>query len=854
MCRGMFFSVFYALVLVLAGNVSASVPAGWSNQDIGITRSGSAFESGGTWTIKGNGDDIWNNSDAFHYAYVSLSGDGEIIARVVSNGYGSNDWAKGGVMIRETLDPDSKHVMMVVTGGEGGGKAFQGRSTTGGSSFSSHGGSQVSSPLWVMLKRIGDTFTGYYSLNGIDWIQQPSSFGGDGTVNPRIIYMDTDVYIGLCVTSHSYGELRTFTFDNVTVTFDNVTPEFPTLASDPSPADGALHPEKWANLSWTKGYNSDSHDVYFGENFADVEAGIHGTFQGNQRSTYLNVGLPGSPYPDGLVPGTTYYWRVDEVESNGTTHKGNVWSFTIFRAGCGVRGDYYRGTNFENHVFTRLDPQINFDWGASAPDPAMDIDDFSVRWTGEIVPEFTETYTFYTRSDDGVRLWVDGQRIISNWTDHAVTENEGVIDLVGGRVYDIRMEMYENYGDAVAQLRWESDSTPKQIVPQHALPYCNTLSNDDCLCAQSVGEVTDLSFDTTYATFDGPGHYMTSPNLWFCYTPSQSGLVTVSLVGSKFDTKLAIYRGDGRCPTSSDFLVGNDDYYFTQSRVSFCVKAGNEYLIEVGGFNMNVKGEGVMSISCDDPFANCQANDFCEDAECIGDIKDLEFDTEYATFDGPGHRSNRPNVWYRYFPISTGYVDVVLSGSNTLMVIYKADECHPSPQDEIESIENSSDERVSEKRVLVFAGEHYLIELMGQGNFSVMSASYTDCERFRDCWQYPESIGEVRDLKFDTEDATFDGAGHCMIGPNIWYCYTASRTGIATVSLDGSNFDTMLAVYEGRYSYPTLCNMIDCDDDSGNGLASKVTFPVIAGDEYMIEVGSNSADEADWGYISIQID
>src|SRR4030042_229212 len=114
MCRRTFCSVSFVLVLILAGNASALVPAGWSNQDIG-TYGGSTFESSGTWTIRGDGGDIWGNTDAFHYAYVPLSGDGEIIARVRSNGSGSNTWAKGGVMIRETLAPGSKHLFIVVT-------------------------------------------------------------------------------------------------------------------------------------------------------------------------------------------------------------------------------------------------------------------------------------------------------------------------------------------------------------------------------------------------------------------------------------------------------------------------------------------------------------------------------------------------------------------------------------------------------------------------------------------------------------------------------------------------------------------------------------------------------------------
>lgn len=321
MFRRMFYSVSFVLVLILAGVASAAVPAGWSNRDIG-TSGGSVSVSGGTWTFRGDGEDIWGNSDAFHYAYVPLSGDGEISARVVSYGFGSNTWAKGGVMIRETLDIDSKHATMIVTGGEGGGKAFQCRSTTSGTSYSSHGGTQVSPPLWVKLQRRGNTFTAYYSYNGVNWVLQPSSYGGDGTANPRIILMDTDVYIGLCVTSHAYGEIRTFTFDNVST-------ELQKIALNPNPADGTVIPDTWANLRWTKGFTADSHDVYFGDNFTDVEAGMRGTFQGNQTLTYFDVGLPGSPYPDGLSPGTTYYWRIDEIEAGGTKHKGNVWSFTI---------------------------------------------------------------------------------------------------------------------------------------------------------------------------------------------------------------------------------------------------------------------------------------------------------------------------------------------------------------------------------------------------------------------------------------------------------------------------------------------------------------------------------------------
>jgi len=335
-------------------------------------------------------------------------------------------------------------------------------------------------------------------------------------------------------------------------------------AYGPTPNDGTLHPDTWVNLSWLPGAHAVSHDVYIGDNFDDVDNGVGDTFAANQTDTYFIAGFPGFPFPDGLVPGTTYYWRIDEVNdlnpdspwkgdvwsftvpskkayhsdppdgakfidpdvtlswtpgfgaklhtvyfgddadvvSNATvgitatiatykpdalelgktyywrvdefdgsaTHTGDVWRFTVAVAGGGVRGDYYIGENFNTFVLSRTDPQINFNWpDGTAPDGAIGDDNFSVRWTGEIEAAFSETYTFYTNSDDGVRLWVDGQQLVDNWTTHTNMENSGNIDLVAGHVYSLQMEYYENTGPAVAELRWSSARTPKQFVPQAAL-------------------------------------------------------------------------------------------------------------------------------------------------------------------------------------------------------------------------------------------------------------------------------------------------------------------------------------------------------------------------------------------------
>ena len=101
-------------------------------------------------------------------------------------------------------------------------------------------------------------------------------------------------------------------------------------AFKPDPSNGSSYSDTWATLSWMAGETAVSHDIYVGENFDDVSKGTGDTFWGNQPSTLLFVGFPASPFPDGLVPGNTYYWRVDEVEADGVTiHKGNVWSFAV---------------------------------------------------------------------------------------------------------------------------------------------------------------------------------------------------------------------------------------------------------------------------------------------------------------------------------------------------------------------------------------------------------------------------------------------------------------------------------------------------------------------------------------------
>ena len=103
------------------------------------------------------------------------------------------------------------------------------------------------------------------------------------------------------------------------------------FAFGPVPKDGTLHQDTWISVSWRAGDMAVSHDVYLGDNFDDVDAGAESTFQGNQVASNFVAGFPGFPFPDGLVPGTTYYWRIDEVNDTepNSPWKGDIWSFSI---------------------------------------------------------------------------------------------------------------------------------------------------------------------------------------------------------------------------------------------------------------------------------------------------------------------------------------------------------------------------------------------------------------------------------------------------------------------------------------------------------------------------------------------
>jgi hypothetical protein len=176
-----------------------------------------------------------------------------------------------------------------------------------------------------------------------------------------------------------------------------------------------------------------------------------------------------------LVEGVLYSLTVNHVKdvAGNEILPDSRRTFVYYQVGTGLWGQYYQyspgNITWTNPRISRLDATVDFDWGTSYPNATMSIDYFSIRWSGKIKGLFSETYTFYTWSDEGVKLWVNGQLVIDDWTPHAAVEDSGTFTMVAGTRYDIKMEYYEGTGAAAARLSWSSPHTSKQIIPTSLL-------------------------------------------------------------------------------------------------------------------------------------------------------------------------------------------------------------------------------------------------------------------------------------------------------------------------------------------------------------------------------------------------
>lgn len=197
----------------------------------------------------------------------------------------------------------------------------------------------------------------------------------------------------------------------------------------------------------------------------------HSAAAGGPWAKLNGSAVTGSAFAHATAPeGQASYYYVTAVDATGNESSPSaVASATapVVAGGTGLFGRYYADTTLTKNTFSRTDGTINFDWGSGSPNPAVPVDNFSVRWAGRIKAAVTGTYTFTVRASDGVRLWVNGQRIIDRWaasgtTDHVSSE----IALTAGQKYDVKLEYFEGTGAASAKLSWRADGLPQAIVPR----------------------------------------------------------------------------------------------------------------------------------------------------------------------------------------------------------------------------------------------------------------------------------------------------------------------------------------------------------------------------------------------------
>ncbi|MBN2686454.1 MAG: carbohydrate-binding protein [Pontiellaceae bacterium] len=284
-------SYYYVVNTVTAASESANSEEmfvfayPWSTTDVGSAQQGSAVVENDTFTVEGSGADIWDRSDAFRYVYTEMVGDCSIMARVTSV-ENTDVWAKGGVMIRKSLDADSANALICVTPGNG--VSFQWRASDGSTSGNSNT-SGLAAPYWVKLVRSGDSVRAYRSSNGTTWTQPGSA---------QTISMGSSVYIGLAVTAHNESLLSTATFDQVTLT--GTAPAVPTNLEAVSMSANQI------NLSWTASANADRYllkrSLTSGGNYSVIASNLTSVAYSDTAD---------------LTVGTRYYYVVSAANAGG---------------------------------------------------------------------------------------------------------------------------------------------------------------------------------------------------------------------------------------------------------------------------------------------------------------------------------------------------------------------------------------------------------------------------------------------------------------------------------------------------------------------------------------------------------
>ena len=162
--------------------------------------------------------------------------------------------------------------------------------------------------------------------------------------------------------------------------------------------------------------------------------------------------------------------------------------------GIGLEAKYYNNADLTELVTSQLDFEVDFDWGGGSPHPEIDSDTFSVQWQGQIEIPGTGNYTFYTRVDDGARLFIGGEQLIDRWRTGGRREFRGSSELEGGKRYDLILSYFERRRNASISLLWSGPGISKQVIPTERLyPSVN---------ASSIEIIIDMNYRGSGSIFD----------------------------------------------------------------------------------------------------------------------------------------------------------------------------------------------------------------------------------------------------------------------------------------------------------------------------------------------------------------
>jgi hypothetical protein len=374
------------------------LPPNIASMTIGTTHQGDAWESGPSeYTIRGGGHDIWGGNDGFHYVFRPLEGDGKLSVNLASM-TAVHTWAKVGLMIRETAADNSKHGMVIVSGGNIAQVAA--RADTGGGTVEVYSVGGQTEPKELIIERVGNEIKASFWNVVIPGILE------DWDTTTFTLTMNSDVYIGMAVCSHEDDTtgllLERAVLDSVV--WPAAPYERPWLLS---PADGAVDlPKDEVTLTWMPGDNALSTDVLLG---TDPTA----------LSVVANKLLGDETYsPTTLEEGITYYWKLKSQPSGAESA---VMSFTTYLPPpppCGIERCVWEGiggglvSDFTSNPAypdspswcDQLTSMASYDFA----------DNYGAWMQGLLWPETSGDYTFWIAADDGCELWLSSDDTAAN--------------------------------------------------------------------------------------------------------------------------------------------------------------------------------------------------------------------------------------------------------------------------------------------------------------------------------------------------------------------------------------------------------------------------------------------------------